>query len=148
MRQLKFDTCFDDCKIADFAHLLPDTYRELNKYCPWRKGKWPTRVRCMTNAQIISGRKRGAGHGFTYNQGNDKRYIWMNPHMSPLGLWLVLIHENLHHGFPDATEDELNNVHVPHVYEEVTGKKLNKKAARKAGLGPPKPGIGDRGYLR
>jgi hypothetical protein len=148
MKKLHFDTCFDDDKLAEFAHLLPDTYRALNELAPWRKGKWPVRVRCMTNKQVVSGRRRGAGHGMTYVRGSDSKYIWMNPHMSVMGLWLVLIHENLHHAFPDATEEELNNVLVPFIYEDVTGKKLDKKMARKHGLGPPQPGIGDRGYVK
>lgn len=147
MRRLHFDACFDDCKIAQVAALLPDTYRELDKMAPWRKGKWPTRVHCFTRAQIVSGRKRGAGHGMTYISGRSNE-IWLNPHMTPAGLWLVFIHENLHHAFPDATEDELNNVLVPQVYEGVAGKKLNRAWARKQGIGPPQPGIGDRGYLR
>lgn len=148
MRQLHFDTCFNDCKVAEMSALLPATYDVLNELAPWRKGRWPTRVHCMSKEKILDGRKRGAGHGATYVSGVDSNSIWMNPHMTPAGLWLVFIHENLHHAFPDATEDELNNVLVPHVFEEVTGKKLNTVWARKQGIGPPQPGIGDRGYLR
>lgn len=146
MKELHFDACFDDCKLAQISGYLPETYAVLNKLCAWRRGRWPKRIHCMSKSQIVSGRARGAGHGMTYTRGRSSNEIWMNPYMSPLGLWLVLIHENLHHGFPDASEDELNNVLVPVVYELVTGKELPKKAARAAGLGPPEPGIGDRGY--
>lgn len=145
MHKLRFDTCFDDCKIAEFSGYLPDTYRALNRMAPWIKGRWPNRVHCMSKRDVVAGRRRGAGHGATYL---ERREIWMNPHMTSAGLWLVFIHENLHHAFPDATEDELNNVLVPEVFQEVTGKKLNRAWARKQGIGPPEPGIGDRGYLR
>lgn len=145
-RKLSFDRCFDDCKIAELLGILPQTYAAMNKMAPWRKGKWPTKVRCMSNSKILDGRRRGAGHGYTYVQGEDTNGIWMNPHMTSEGYWLVFVHENLHHGFPDATEDELNNVLVPEVYKRVFGKPMNKAWARKHGLGPPQPGIGDRGY--
>lgn len=148
MKKLNFDTCFDECKIAEMSALLPATYVVLNELAPWRKGRWPKHVKCMSLERIVDGRKRGAGHGMTYIQGSQANTIWMNPHMSWEGYWLVFIHENLHHAFPDATEEELNNVLVPHVYQEVTGHKIHKAWARKHGLGPPQPGIGDRGFLR
>lgn len=143
--RIRFDDCFDREQVKEVARRLPATYRALNELAPWRKDKWPRRVRCMTEKEIINGRKRGAGHGYTY--GGDSKSIWLNPHMNTLGLWLVFIHENLHHAFPDATEHELNNVLVPWVYRKVTGKTFPKDKARKAGIGPPEPGIGDRGYL-
>lgn len=149
---LTFDRCFDRAKVQELLPLLPATYEALNELCPWRNGRWPTRVRCLTASQIARGRSHGAGHGMTYvgcsrGQGGCNQ-IWINPFMTVPGHWLVLVHENLHHGFPDATEDELNNVLVQDVYKRVTGKRLPSAWARKHGLGPPKPGIGDRGYVR
>lgn len=145
MLQLRFDPCFSCSQIDELSEVLDETYAALDSYAPWRNGRWPTRIRCMLKRDIIRGRRRGAGHGYTYLRQGE---IWLNPYMTTFGLWLVLIHENLHHAFPDATEDELNNVHVPNVYKICTGKKLDMKLARAHGLGPPQPGIGDRGYVR
>lgn len=148
---LQFSGCFDDAKLRLVQPLLGPTYRELNDMAPWLKGRWPTEVVCFTHKEIVDGRRRGAGHGMTKvgcQDQSDCNTIWLNAHMTPAGIWLVLIHENLHHAFPDATEDELNNVLVPEVFERVTGRELPRRWARKQGLGPPRPGIGDRGYVR
>lgn len=142
---LRFDSCFSCRQVEALAWILDSTYAALDAYANWVGNRWPNRVRCMAKTDIVGGRKRGAGHGYTYLK---QREIWLNPHMSELGLWLVFIHENLHHAFPDATENELNNVHVPEVFKIVTGKKLNMDVARAHGLGPPEPGIGDRGYAK
>lgn len=144
-RQVTFDRCFNDDKVRQVSVYLPATFEALNEMAPWRKGKWPTRVRCMTHAQIIQGRRRGAGHGFTYIRGNT---IWMNAHMTAMGYWLVYVHENLHHAFPDATEEELNCRELPQVYREVFGRTLTAAFARKHGVGSPVPGVGDRSYCR
>lgn len=101
----------------------------------------------MSHQRIVAGRARGAGHGMTYVQGPKNNTIWMNHYMSAEGYWLVFVHENLHHAFPDATEHELNNVLVPEVYARVFHNPMNRAWARKHGLGPPAPGIGDRGYV-
>lgn len=144
---LQFDGCFDQRKLAELAPHLPATYSALNRLCPWRKGKWPTRVHCMTRAKIVAGRRRGAGHGYTYvGSKSDEHDIWMSPYLSRLGLWMVLVHESLHHGFPDAGEGEINCVLVPQIYLEVFNKKLTPDVARKNGLGAPAPGVGDRSY--
>jgi hypothetical protein len=149
---LRFDPCFDQWKLRELAPHLPAAYKALNELCPWRRGRWPTRVRCLSKSRIEEGRARGAGHGMTYvgcSMGSGGcNEIWINPYMTVPGHYLVLIHENLHHGFPDATEDELNNVLVQRVYRRATGRKLQSAWARKHGLGPPRPGIGDRGYVR
>lgn len=154
MVELEFSTCFPREKVLALAPRLDATYRALDVFCSWRNGQWPQRVECMSKKEIVSGRSRGAGHGFTfvaasgaYARAREDDAIWMNPHMTVLGYHLVLIHENLHHGFPDATEEELNNVLVPYVFTEATGRRLTKDQMRKAGLGPPQPGIGDRGYV-
>lgn len=145
--EIVFSTCFPRSKVLALWPRLDPTYAELDRLAEWRGGRWPKHIRCMGKAQIVDGRRRGAGHGFTYVRGDDKDAIWMNPHMSVLGYHLVLIHENLHHAFPDATENELNNVLVPYVYTQATGELLSKESMREAGLGPPEPGIGDRGYV-
>jgi hypothetical protein len=143
-----FDSCLDENKLIELIVLLPRTYEELDKYAPWLNGRWPTRVHCMTNARIIEGRKRGAGHGYTYNNGPQSNSIWLNPHMTAEGYWLVFVHENLHHAFPDATELEINNVHVPNIYRQVFRRPMNKAWAKRHGLGPPMCGIGDRGCVQ
>lgn len=145
MLTLRFNNCFDPRVLDRLRPLLPDTYRCMNELAPWRRGRWPTRVHCMDEQSIIDGRSRGAGHGYTYKGSNE---IWMNHHMSLSGHWLVFVHENLHHAFPDATESELNNVLVPRVYKCVFDERMDKNWARKHGLGPPQPGIGDRGFVR
>src|SRR5262245_11111028 len=142
---LRFNSCFRPEVLRELKPTLPATYAALNELAPWRRGRWPTRVRCMDEAEIIDGRSRGAGHGYTRV---SERGIWMNHHMTLPGHWLVLVHENLHHAFPDATESELNNVLVPRVYERTSGRKMDTRWARRHGLGPPQPGIGDRGYAR
>lgn len=143
MRKLLFDTCFPPKKVSELAALLPETYQALNELAPWRKGKWPVHVRCLSNKRIVEGRSRGAGHGMTYVEGNE---IWLNPHMTLPGYWLVFVHENLHHAFPDATEDELNKVLLPEVYRLTFGEKLDMEWAKKHGVGPPCP-WGDRGFV-
>lgn len=135
-------------KLERVARLLPQTYLVMDGLAPWRNGKWPTRVRCMTKTKIIQGRSRGAGHGYTYVEGqHGGKEIWLNPYMTWEGYWIVLIHENMHHAFPDASEDEINNALVPQVVEAVLRKSKPKEWYRKHGLGPPQPGIGDRGYV-
>ena len=145
--QLQFDPCFDQAKLAELAPHLPATYGVMNRLAPWRKGRWPSRVRCMTSKKIVDGRKRGAGHGYVYPP-SDARAIWMNPHMTPQGLLLVLIHENCHVAWPDATESEINCVLVPQIYCEIFGVELDPAWARSQGLGSPVPGVGDRSFCR
>jgi len=150
--KLHFDDCFTSAanvhKLERVARLLPQTYLVMDGLAPWRNGKWPTRVRCMTKTKIIQGRSRGAGHGYTYVEGqHGGKEIWLNPYMTWEGYWIVLIHENMHHAFPDASEDEINNALVPQVVEAVLRKSKPKEWYRKHGLGPPQPGIGDRGYV-
>lgn len=142
---LQFDPCFDRDKIVRLSAVLPKTYAELDRLAPWRKGKWPTKIHCMTDSKILDGRRRGAGHGYTYPGRNG---IWMNHHMTLVGHWLVLVHENGHHAWPDATEQELNCVIVPRVYKRVFGKVLTPEYGRRHGLGSPVPGVGDRSYCR
>ena len=143
--QLHFDSCFDPAKLAEIAPLLPATYGAMNSMAPFRKGKWPTQIHCMSHSKIIAGRKRGAGHGYTY-PGEDG--IWINPTMTVAGHWLVFVHENFHHAWPDATEEEINCRLVPQAYQMVFGKKLNPEWARSQGLGSPVPGVGDRSFCR
>lgn len=152
--EIEFSTCFPRAKVLALAPLLDSTYAALDRLAHWRNGRWPRHIRCMSKREIVDGRERGAGHGFTYvarsgsfARSTEEDAIWLNPHMSVLGYQLVLIHENLHHAFPDASEKELNNVLVPYVYTQATGKILSKESMRRAGLGPPEPGIGDRGYV-
>lgn len=142
---LGFDDCFDRRKLRKVLPLLPAAYAELDALAPWREGKWPTRVHCMSDEEIAEGRSRGAGHGATLVPGND---VWINPHMHWQSIWLVLVHENLHHAFPDATEEEINCLHVPRIYERVFGRKRSADWFRKMGLGSPVPGVGDRSYCR
>jgi len=144
--RLHFSPCFPQDKVLEVASRLPATYATLNELAPWRKGKWPTEVKCMSHSDIINGRKKGAGHGFTMLD-NDST-IYLNAHMTPTGIWLVTVHEFLHHGFPDAGESEINCVHVPWVYRRVFGKKLTPEEGRRHGLGSPVPGVGDRSYCR
>lgn len=144
-RQVVFDRCFHDEKVRWLSRYLPDTFDAMNALAPWRKGKWPTRVKCMSHERIREGRSHGAGHGYTFIRGNT---IWMNAHMTPQGYWLVYVHENLHHAFPDATESELNCVHLPQIYRYVFGRTLTPAYARKHGVGSPVPGVGDRSYCR
>lgn len=143
--KLHFDDCFDPVKIEKLSRLLPRTYAALDELAPWMKGKWPTRVHCMSDGDIVKGRKKGAGHGYTFHDGNE---VWINPHMTQEGHWLVLVHEFLHHGFPDATEPEINCTLVPHVYKQVFGKKLDPAWARQHGIGSPVEGVGDRSFCR
>lgn len=140
--------CFDRDKLNELVVLLPRTYEELNALAPWLNGRWPTRVRCMTGREIFKARKRGAGHGYTYTQGADKNTIWLNPYMTAVGYWLVFVHENLHHAFPDATEAEINCVHLPNLYKKVFKERLDPDWARSQGIGSPVPGVGDRSYCR
>jgi len=146
--ELTFDGCLDQQKVEWLITTLPAMYGVLNELAPWRKGKWPTRVRCMSDQRIIEGRKRGAGHGFTYTSGRDKNSIWLNPYLSREGYFLVFAHENLHHGFPDATEQELNCTHLPYVYREVFGRWPGHEWARSHGVGSAVPGVGDRSFCR
>ncbi len=143
--KIHFDECFPRSKVVELSATLPKTYHELNRMCPWRKGKWPTKVHCMTDGKISSMRRHGAGHGYTYPRGHE---IWMNHYMSGPGFWLVFVHENLHHGYPDATEAEINCVHLPKIYKAVFGKTLTPEYARRHGVGAPAAGVGDRSYCR
>lgn len=145
--QLKFDPCFPQQKIVKLAATLPKTYHELNKMCPWRKGKWPTKIHCMSDSDIARMRRKGAGHGYTYVRPGANE-IWLNCYMTQTGYWLVFTHENLHHGWPDATEPEINCVHLPRIYKAVFGKVLTPEYARRHGVGSPMPGVGDRSFCR
>jgi hypothetical protein len=140
-----FDECLDRKKVLKIVPYLPALYAELDKLAPRLKGKWPKNVRCMDSKGIVEGRAKGAGHGYTYVNGPE---IWLNRHMTWQGYWLVLAHENLHHAFPDATESEINCLHVPRLYERVFGKKLTPAEGRRHGLGAPESGMGDRSYCR
>ena len=145
MLTLKFNNCFSPAVLAELEPLLPATYACMDQLAPWRRGRWPTRIHCMDEREIVDGRRRGAGHGYTYPRENG---VWLNHHMTVPGHWIVLVHENLHHAFLDATESELNNVLVPRVFECTFGRKMDRAWARRHGLGPPQPGIGDRGFVR
>lgn len=147
--KLRFeDGCFDERKVRALSKKLPETYAALDEMAEWRKGDWPSRVRCMSHSEIAEGRSRGAGHGFTYTRGRGSQTIWMNPYMSTEGYWLVFVHECLHHAWPDASEREINCVHLPQIYERVWGKRLDPDWARKHGIGAPAPMVGDRSYCR
>jgi len=145
---LKFDPCFDPEKLTSLRSTLPKTYKALDKKAPWMRGRWPRRVKCMTDKRIVEGRERGAGHGFTFTRGRGSDTIWMNPHMTDWGHWLVFVHENLHHAYPDATEQELNCTHLPDMFKRVFNKRLDPEFARRHGVGSPVPGVGDRSYCR
>lgn len=144
--RIHFDRCFDRRKIIQISPYLPAVYAELNRRAPWRRGRWPSRIRCMTHAQILQGREKGAGHGFVFPH-KPSDGIFMNPLMSPQGYLLVLIHENCHVGWPDMSEDEINCVMLGSIWKSVTGKKLDPAWARKHGVGAPAP-YGDRSYCR
>ena len=146
--KLHFDPCFDEKKILWVAQYLPATYAVLDELAPWRKGKWPAKIKCMSEREISDGRRRGAGHGHTYTSGSDSNTIWMNRYMSKEGHWLVLVHENCHHAWPDMTEAEINCSRVPEIYRRVFGKKLTPEYGRKHGLGAPVAGVGDRSFCR
>lgn len=145
MHRVSFDPCFDQKKLVYLASTLPRTYAVLDKMVS-KPVKWPTRVQCMSDSAIMKGRRRGAGHGYTYQGGKT---IWLNHHMTKEGYWLVFVHENLHHAFPDATESELNCLHLPAVYERVFRRRWpGHDWARQHGVGSPQPGTGDRSYCR
>lgn len=147
--QLQFDSCFDQQKLTELAPHLPSTYAALNRLAPWRRGRWPTRIHCMTHSKIVAGRRRGAGHGYTHvGSAKDEHDIWMNPFMTTAGHWLVLVHESIHHSHPDSSESEINCVLVPQIYLEVFDRKLDPEWARSQGLGAPQKNVGDRSYCR
>ena len=145
--KLHFDSCFPREKVIKISPYLPLVYGELNRLAKWRKGKWPTRVHCMSHSEVINGRSKGAGHGYV-RPARPSDGIFMNAHMTPQGYLLVLIHENCHVGWPDMTEDEINCKTLPHIWKKVTGKKLTPEYARRYGVGSPAPGVGDRSYCR
>lgn len=147
-QELFLDGCFDPDKIDWLITTLPKTFAVLNKKAPWMRGKWPRYVKCMSTKRIVEGRARGAGHGMTYVRGRGSNTIWMNPHMTEWGYWLVFVHENLHHAYPDATEQELNCEHLPDVFKHVFNKRYDHEWARKNGVGSPVPGVGDRSFCR
>jgi len=146
--RLTFEGCFDKRKLRALIVTLPLTYAVLNSMVS-KPVKWPSQVRCMTDSKIRAGRKRGAGHGYTYTSGPRRNTIWLNHYMTEAGYWLVFTHENLHHAFPDASEDEINCSQLPYVFEEVFGRKWpGHEWARSQGVGSPQPGTGDRSYCR
>lgn len=144
----KFDQCLDQEKVRWLISTLPKTYRVLNEKAPWMKGRWPRHVKCMSSERIVEGRARGAGHGYTFSRGRHADTIWLNPHMTRSGYWLVFVHENLHHAYPDATEPELNCEHLPDIFERVFNKRYDHEWARQHGVGSPVPGVGDRSFCR
>jgi hypothetical protein len=144
--KVHFDECFDEKKVLWVAKYLPAVYATLDEFAPWRRGKWPAKIKCMTDTEIFDGRRRGAGHGYVYPESAEA--IFMNPFMSREGHLLVLIHECIHVGWSDMTEQELNCSMLPRIWKRVTGKKLDPDWARGHGIGAPAPGIGDRSYCR
>lgn len=139
---LTFARCFPESSIAEIAELLPETYDAMRELAPWVRS-WPKHIECMPDDHILDGRRRGAGHG---QYSPDLKRIWINPYMTPYGIWLNLIHENMHHAFPDASEVEINNLLVPYIAEEVLGYPIDLDEARLHGLGPAVKGIPGRGY--
>lgn len=148
-QELIFDPCLDQRKVEWLITTLPATYDVLNELAEWRKGKWPRHIRCMSQPRILEGRKKGAGHGYTFTRGRDSNSIWLNPYLTTQGYWLVFTHENLHHAFPDATEAELNCAQLPYVFKEVFRKRWpGHKWAREHGVGSPVAGVGDRSFCK
>ncbi len=112
-----FDRCFDRKKIDAFRHLIPATYEAMEDIAG-QKIDWPPNIECMTSQEIVAGKVRGKGHGLYFF---DEERVKINPHMSPKGIYLNFIHENLHHAVPTASERDINDDMLPRVYEQVTG---------------------------
>jgi hypothetical protein len=138
---IEFAPCFPEATIRQLAPLILPTFEVLSKMAPWRK--WVTYIECMDDRTIIKGRRGGAGHG-QFSPDEDR--VWVNPYMSFQGVWLNIIHEQLHGAYPDASEMELNNLLVPYVARQVLGYKIDLDEARLHGLGPAVKGIPGRGY--
>ena len=60
MLTLKFNNCFSPAVLAELEPLLPATYACMDQLAPWRRGRWPTRIHCMDEREIVGGlRSRG-----------------------------------------------------------------------------------------
>lgn len=106
--------------------LVRCVYREIEQIAGRRVLDWPRRIECMTLREIREGRKHGAGHGLYIRRG---RRIKINSTMPARDVLLNVIHENLHHAMPDATETEVDRW-SDLIYERVT--KPNRNGGRMA----------------
>lgn len=101
---VEFDPCFDSTKIRMIERHIPGAQvniRELVKI----EVKLPERIECLSDEEIAFYAKRDGGHGL-YADGT----IRINPHMTPRGILLNYIHENIHHVLPDASENLVDHL--------------------------------------
>lgn len=103
---------------------LPNILSEVSslaKTQALRITRWPVTIAPMDPKEIIQDEKDGGGHGVYLP---DTEEIRLNSTMPPLGIILNLVHELWHHVDRNADESYINNVVVPFIYDQLTGKVL------------------------
>lgn len=125
-----FDLEFDPRTANIVAHRAAKTYRVM-EWLTGRRPNWPRNIEAMSDAEISDGERGGRGHGLYITPDG---IIKINSYMGAEAVYLNFIHENFHHILPEASDEEINEVLVPAVYEKVTGRALSAVLGEEAGV--------------
>jgi len=97
---VEFSACFSKEKIDSFKNKIPLVYKEIRKLRQGKISAFPSKIECMTNAEIKEGKELGGGHGLYILPARIK----INRSMSSEGIFMNFIHENLHYALPELQE--------------------------------------------
>lgn len=97
---VEFSECFDKAKIKEIQELIEKANIKLMEFVT-EKIDLPGRIDCMSDEEIEVCSALDGGHGLFIHPD----IIKINPYMSPVGILLNYIHENIHCIFPKASEN-------------------------------------------
>ena len=125
MKFVLFDRAFPRRKLDAIAETLAACYVAMEELVG-RRVRWPATIEAMTEAEVRDGRRVGKGHGLYYP---GSRRIKVDARMSARDILLNVVHENLHHAFPRATDEEINFEILPRVWRAATGQPMPRRWA-------------------
>jgi hypothetical protein len=102
-----WDRCFDPKTVRAVNALVPKIYAEIQRASNTSVRRWPSRIECMSKAEIAEGSSTGAGHGLYYP---DEKRIKLNAAMPPWQILANFVHENCHHACPELAEHEIREM--------------------------------------
>ena len=100
-----FNECFDEEKIKEISCSVMKANEKILDLTG-QPIQLPKQVQCMNEQEIKEGAKVGAGHGLFIPPNTIK----INPNMSPDGILLNYIHENIHYVLPEASENLVDHL--------------------------------------